>query len=215
MGRQTDTDVDRRRRQVAASYRRQGYRVTTQSAPDAVPPFLSGCHPDLIAEKAGDHVVIEVKLAASLKGTNDLVKLAERIAAEPGWRLELVALESQDNDSLILAPDWLERKLQPIASATDDILISSYLIEVLAYLLRGLALRNKLRMRDKSPSRVANELAFAGVIDETVLTHIKDVLAWRDDLMHGLSTTRTPVDQATEIKQLCRDLHAHMLNSED
>jgi REase_AHJR-like len=212
MGTQTGTDVDRRRRQIAASYRKQGYRVTAPTAASALPAFLSDCHPDLIAEKDGDRVVIEVKPARALKGTNDLVKLAERVAAEPGWRLELVALNSQDDDdALLLAPDWLGQMLQPGAN---DVTSAIYLVEVLTYLLRGVARRNALRLRDKSAERVAHELAFAGVIDETYLARINDILAWRNGLMHGLTVSPSPAEQTAAIKNLCRDLHAQVQNPE-
>ncbi len=220
MGTQTETAIDRRRRQIAASYRRQGYRVTAAHGRNrddtALPSFLTGCHPDLIAEKDGDHVVIEVKPARALKGSNDLIKLAERVAAEPGWRLELVTLKSPDNDSLLLGPDWLERMLQPIAPGANDVLTSLYLTAILEYLLRGLALRNDLRLRDKQPSRVAHELAFAGVVDEALLTRITDVLAWRDDLMHGLPTPPSAAEQTNTITTLCHTLHAqlHTLRTE-
>jgi Holliday junction resolvase len=215
MGTQTDTEADRRRRQIAASYRKQGYRITTPAEAGTVPAFLGDYHPDLIVEKGGDHVVIEVKTARALKGSNDLVKLAERVAAEPGWRLELVALKSQDNDVLVLAPDWLERMFRPVGSGAADVLICTYLAEILAYLLRGMALHHNIRLRDKSPGRVVHELAFAGLVNESDLTRIEDALAWQSDLMHGISVSRPPAEQATLIKMLCRDLHAQAQNSED
>jgi REase_AHJR-like len=215
MGTHTGTDIDRRRRQIAASYRKQGYRVTAPTEAGSLPAFLSDCHPDLIAEKNDDRVVIEVKPARALKGTNDLVKLAERVAAEPGWRLELVALTSQDDDdALLLAPDWFGQMLQPVAPGGDDVTGAIYLVEVLTYLLRAIARRNALRLRDKSAERVAHELAFAGVIDETYLARIKDILAWRNGFMHGRPVSPSPAEQTSVIKKLCRDLHAQAQNSE-
>jgi len=75
MGTQSEVKVDRRRRQIASSYRKQGYRVIVPVDADAMPPFLQDCHPDVIAEKAGDHVVIEVKACRALKGSDGLVEL--------------------------------------------------------------------------------------------------------------------------------------------
>jgi hypothetical protein len=176
--------------------------------PDAVPPFLGDCHPALIAEREDDHVVIEVKPARALKGSNDLVKLAERVAAEPGWRLELVALKSEDNDTSLLSPGWLDRMLQRVAVGENDVLASTYLAEVLTYLLRGLALRNKLRLRDKSAASAAYELAFAGVIDNDVLHKITDVFDWQESIMHEQPTSHAAADQIATMLSLCRELHA-------
>jgi hypothetical protein len=215
MGGQTDLEIERRRRQIAASYRRRGYSITAPAKAGSTPAFLGDYHPDLIVEKDGDHVVIEVKAARALKGSNDLVKLAERVAAEPGWRLELVALESSDNDVLVLASDWLERMLRPVGSDASDVIVCTYLAEILSYLLRGMALHHDIRLRDKSPGRIVHELAFAGLVTESDLTRIKDALAWQSDLMHGLPVSRPPAQQATLIKTLCRDLHPQAEKSED
>src|SRR5690349_14437535 len=89
---------ERTSRRVAASYRKQGYRVVVPVAPDALPVFLRDCQPDLIAERDDDHVVVESKPAGTLKGANDLVDLAERVAAQPGWRLELVTFRDREPD---------------------------------------------------------------------------------------------------------------------
>jgi REase_AHJR-like len=215
MGTHIDMEVDRRRRQIAASYRKQGYRITNPAESDTLPAFLGAYHPDLIVEKDGDHVVVEVKAARALKGSNDLVKLAERVAAEPGWRLELVALRSQDNDVLVLAPDWLDRILIPAGSGAADVLTCTYLAEVLVYLLRGIALHHKLRLRDGSSAGVVHELAFAGIVDEAELGRIKDALAWQADLMRGLPVSRSTAEQATLIKTICHELHAQAQTSEE
>ncbi len=211
---QTNTAIDRRRRQIAASYKKQGYLVTEPSAPGLLPKFLADCHPDLIAEKAGDHVVIEVKASHALKGANDLTELAERVAAQPGWRLELVTLKTKNKESAATAPDWLERMLRPVASSTDNFLICVYLHEVLADLLRGIAMSEGIDVREKSTLRVANELAFAGVIDAALLERIKHAAAWRANLMHGLTVLHPAASQSTGMLQLCRDLHAMMQNPE-
>jgi hypothetical protein len=88
MGMLSDTVIEKKRRRVAANYRRQGYQVTLPKDPATLPSFLRDCHPDLIAEREDDHVVIEIKPSRALKGSNDLQDLAARVAAQPGWRLE-------------------------------------------------------------------------------------------------------------------------------
>ena len=211
----TDAAINRRLRRIAASYRKQGYQVAVPSAPNGLPKFLANCRPDLIAEKDDDRVVIEVKASQALKGANDLTELAERVAAQPGWRLELVALKARNEDLAVAAPDWLERMLQPIESSTDDFLNCVYLNEVLADLLDGIASSEGIHIREKSMSRVAHELAYAGVIAEDLLERIKGIIAWRADLMHGLTVLRPTVSQTIEILKLCRDLHAQVQSSED
>jgi hypothetical protein len=211
---QSDAAVDRRRRQIAATYRKRGYRVTVPATSGTGPAFLRDFQPDIIAEKDGDHVVIEVKRSRALKGANDLTELAERVAAVPGWRLELVALRGEDDARRVLAPDWLDTMLTPPGPGTDIAHHCVWLGEVLAYLIRGTALLNRIRVRDKTATRLAAELAFAGVIDQDLLDRIEDAFAWRNALMHAMPLPRPASDQAAEIEKICRDLQAQSQNPE-
>lgn len=203
-----DTAVDRRRKQVAATYRKQGYRVTVPATPDAVPAFLRGCQPDLIAEKDGDQVVIEVKRSSALRHTNELTELAERVAAMQGWRLEVVALRSEDEGPGAPATDWLETMLGDRAAGAHTVHHCIYLVEVLDYLVRGIALNNQIRVRDKTVRRLSAELAYAGIIDQDLLDRIEAALAWRDALMHGIAAARPESVKARELERICRDLQA-------
>jgi hypothetical protein len=134
---------------------------------------------------------------------------------QPGWRLELVALKTADDDVSVLAPDWIEQALQPIAFQTNDAMSCIYLDTILEYLLRGIAARAGFRTREKSAGQIARELAFAGWIDQALLERIDNALNWRNNLMHGLPVPRDAGGQTAEIEKLCRDLHAQAQNSED
>jgi hypothetical protein len=211
MATRSDAVVAKKRKQVAAGYARRGYRVMQPGA-GTVPSFLRDCQPDLIAEKEDDHVVIEIKPTSALKGSNDLTELAARIAGQPGWRLELVALGREGTDAAILStPDWLEQMLQRPQTFADpslDRFYVGYLFEVLEYLINGVASLNKIRSRGKSAQRVAHELAFAGTIEQDVLDRVEVSLGWRDNLMQRQPIDRSPQDQAAEITALCRDIYA-------
>src|SRR5580692_1769090 len=135
----SDNGIDRRIRQVAATYRKQGYHVTGSGTSDAIPSFLHGCKPDLVAEKDGDKVVIDVKRANTLRGTNDLAEIAERVAAMPGWRLEVVALRSEDETIAEPVADWLKTMLGRRAQDEEATQQCIYLATVLEYQLSIIA----------------------------------------------------------------------------
>jgi hypothetical protein len=206
-----DTAVDRRRKQVASTYRKQGYRVTVPTTPDMLPAFLRGCQPDLIAEKDGDLVVIEVKRANAVRHSNDLDELADRVAATPGWRLELVAMRSEDETTGMPAADWLDAMLSRRAHDDDMIQQCIYLGVVLEHLLQLVASREKLRAGDKTATRLAAELTYHGVIDQSLLERINGAFAWRSALVHGMTTPRPPAEQASEIESICRELLAQSM----
>ncbi len=83
---QPDQDREHRaQKTVARKYKSLGYDVVEHPAPDRLPSFLRGVTPDIVARSDSDNVIIEVKRHASLKGSNDLVNLADRISGYPNW----------------------------------------------------------------------------------------------------------------------------------
>jgi len=214
MSAQSDTTVERKRKEIARQYRHQGYRVTWPSAAGALPHFLRDYHPDLIAEREDDRVIVEIKPARALKGSNELKELAAKVADQPGWRLELIALPSEQDDVAPLRePDWLESMLEGSGVASDSTVRVVYLIEVLSYLVRGLASVNKIKLGAKSTRRIARELVFAGVLSQELLDRIEDALERRNRLMHRLlSDSRSLADQADNIIALCRELRTQCMH---
>ncbi len=211
MATQTPPPAERALRRVAKSYQKQGYRVAASPDPGSLPAFLSDCHPDLIAERDDDRVVVEIKPTGSLRGANDLVEIAERVATQPGWRLELVTFRDRDPAAEIVSGEWLKQAL----SRTDDAVTCVYRLELLAFMLRGIALRAEIRVRDKMPVEIARELAFAGVIDETTLRRIETAFRWQADLVRGHRPSTSASDQAGELERLCHELLAQAQTPED
>ena len=143
------------------------------------------------------------------------MELADRVAAEPGWRLELVTVRTEPDYSDVLAPDWLADMLRPSAPGTDTSRHCIYLGEVLAYLTRAIAWTNHIRVRDKTTLHLARELTAAGMFDQDLLDRIEDALDWQDQLMRGSPRSRPAVEQAAELVQLCRDIRAQAQHPED
>jgi len=87
-------NLDRRgtQRKIARQYRKLGFKVLEAPTGEDLPTFLSGLSPDLIATNDDERVVIEIRRADELKGSNDLTELAARVAERRSWRFELVAL---------------------------------------------------------------------------------------------------------------------------
>lgn len=95
MSNERETAPERRKLlSIARSYRAKGYEVLLPTHDRPAPDFLDGYLPDLIARSAADNVVVEVKRAGTIRGSNDLVWLANKIDDEDDWRLELVSVGS-------------------------------------------------------------------------------------------------------------------------
>lgn len=79
---------------VASEYRSRGYEVIVEPEPAQLPEPLARFRPDVVARKANEVVVIEVKSRGSLSDP-ELQDLAKAVRAQPGWRFELVVLKPE------------------------------------------------------------------------------------------------------------------------
>ena len=81
-----DPDIEgRAQKRIAREYRLLGYDVVEHPTSDGLPEFMVGAISDIVARSASDNVVIEVKRHGSLKGSNDLVNIAERVSKHLSW----------------------------------------------------------------------------------------------------------------------------------
>jgi REase_AHJR-like protein len=214
----TDAVIEKKRQSVAQEYRRQGYRVTVPERSAALPSFLRDCLPDLI-ERDDDHVAIEIRHSNMLRGSNDLKELAARVATQPGWRFELVTLGNDGNEADVISrPDWLESMLRTpdLATNPDQAYFHVvYLGQVLEFLVRGVALRNGIRIRDRLPRRIANELVFAGIMEQPILDRLEHALSYRDKLLHERVAPENQKEQVHEMTALSRDIYRQCVSEAD
>ena len=208
---QTQQRVAKARQRVASSYRRQGYQVSVPSKADALPEFLHDCEPTLVAEREDDRVVVEIKPTEALKGANELVELAERVAGQPGWRLELITLGRQEPPEPPRGADWLDAKL----ALTPDVAICFFRAALLEVLTRSLAAMEGIRVKNKTAAELARELGFLGAIDGELLGRIVAALGWQSDLLHDLPSIRSASEQAAELDAICSAVAALQHRSED
>ncbi len=211
MSQQMEQKVSRARQRVASSDRRQGYRVSVPPGPDALPPFLHDCDPTLVAEREDDHVVAENKPTEALKGVTDLIELAERVAGQPGWRLELITLGRQASQPQPREIGWLEGKI----ALGDDVSVCFYRAALLEMLIRSLALVEGIRVKHKSGRDLVHELAFEGTTDAELTDRLRDALQWQTAFLHDGTNTRSAAEQAAELDRLCHAISALQRNSED
>src|SRR4051794_13550587 len=81
---------------IAQRYRDEGYDVIVHPRGDQVPPFAAGFQLDLIAIKGREGVIVEIKAnRIDLSSDHQIALLADLVNAQPGWRLDVVVLESE------------------------------------------------------------------------------------------------------------------------
>lgn len=198
-------------RAAARRYRRKGYRVTIPATNADVPPFLGPFLPDLIAERPDDRVIVEVKRNDALRGSNDLVELAERVAGEPGWRLELVALPSVQTRQLSTAE--AVRLISSRARAAFDEghkdVATMAVTLLLQYLLIELGVANGLTLREPELPGLSRELAAQGLLPRDWPGRIARVASRRNQVVDGVGGALTASDFEDALA-LAREIEAEL-----
>jgi hypothetical protein len=175
---------------VAEEYRRRGYQVSIEPVGDAVPEFLAGFRPDIIARSDQESVVVEVKVGVRMSAVDRYQELAQRVNAQPGWRFDLVYVDVAQVSGTL--PDLSEigdrtARAQNLLASGDSEAAFLLLWGSLEALLRLLAERLRLPVTTLPPSALLRELYSAGELGRDAYSLAMDLLALRNSLVHGFS----------------------------
>lgn len=201
--------------ELARSYEAQGFTVKVQPAPEDLPFDLGGYRADLLAEKDGQHLLIEVKRVGTPLSVDRLQSLAETVRQQPGWQLLLVPATEGPGQSL--------RTPSPLASwpATTErarrasALLASGETEA-AFLLLWVTLEALLRRHaeqialpvDRQPtSALLNYLYSQGELTFEQFQLALKAQQVRNQLVHGFEATEVPA-----VTQSLHELVAELLS---
>jgi uncharacterized protein YutE (UPF0331/DUF86 family) len=196
---------------VAQKYRLLGYEVEENPETALLPEFMRGVSPDILARSQFDNVVVEVKERSALKGSNDLVGIAQRISERPEWRFELVVLPTKRDQarSAIISTNYddLLEKIQIAANVRLPEIAYIYLANIMVGQGHDLAKRHNVRVKGKTDRDLFLDLNFKGVLPEEMTQDCLSVLSMRNELAHIFDEAVKPSDKdLTNLLQLCRHL---------
>ena len=161
--------------------RSQGWDVTSEPSPEQLPQTLADFRPDLLARRGDEHAVVEIRSRRQPPNL-DLVTLAERVAALPGWRLDLVYVPEDltvaDRGQLL---QWA-RAAEQLASSTPE-----------AALLLGWAptegllhhLAEPVGIDTDQPGALLAALASVGLLEHDEHDELRRAMEARNALAHG------------------------------
>lgn len=207
-----DTTEQRKLRSVARRYERDGYRVTLPRQGGSIPAFLEGFSPDLIAESEGDRVVVEVKRSDVVRGSNELLGIAERIAREPGWRFELVTVPPVEQVTVptMETMELFESRARQVMGTGFTDVAYVYALAALEELLSGLALQHGFKVSKVSFTESVRGLVSRGVISRETLGTLEQAHVFRNRLLHGESEARPKAEDVEMLLTLGEDLRSEM-----
>jgi hypothetical protein len=205
---------------VAAEYRANGYTVTTRPDSTTRPSWLHQFEPDLIAVGEHESVIIEVKTTESLRAAAGLRQLADTVAREPGWRLEVVMISTMR----AAEPQVSAGSLIPAAQVLETIDAAQGLVEngylepafLAAWTAFESAYRHALARDGVDPGVQPANAAFKTLLSLGYLTgeadvaHLRALWDVRNRLVHGYaSETRPEAESIGFLSQLAERLIEH------
>jgi hypothetical protein len=183
----------RRLREVAEEYRGRGYEVLVEPKPKQLPRALARFHPDLVARKGDEVVVVEVKSRSELRQDPRLGELASAVRAHPGWRFELI-IANPEHDGLLPegAQAWEERDVLERLDEARSLLNAGHLEAalMLAWSAAEAALRILAKTDEIAPSRqdaayLLKQLAFSAALTREQFQFLQNMSELRNAVAHG------------------------------
>lgn len=92
------TSEDKKIKQVAEDYIKNGYKVIIEPFGTDIPIFIRNYRPDLIATNDKEKVIIEIKSRSDFKDIEQLRDIADIINKQDEWRFELIVINSKEVD---------------------------------------------------------------------------------------------------------------------
>lgn len=196
----TQTELENSKlEQIASEYRRKGYDVAVRPVEHHIPAFLQPFQPDLVATSDADNVVVEIKSSSEL-ASESIVKLAEAVEAQSGWRFELVVTNPPvahevPPDGALAADDRVEsilREAQTLYRERRYEAAAMMAWSAAEAIFRRVAQANGIAAERKSSGSVLKQLYASGLIDADQYDVFSRTMEFRNAFAHGFTASVAP-----------------------
>jgi hypothetical protein len=219
-------DFKKTLQQIAKSYEDEGYTVIVTPDKDRLPEFAIDFGPDLLAIRANERVLVEVKQdRTDLEKDPTVVHHAEVTSKQPGWRFDLHILEGDDplrevaiqptpvqiEAMLVHAEALLTSLPQEIAVQSpgiDEAIRQSAFLHAWAGLEAASrhSLQRDHRKMELQPTVLIRELYATGRISLPEYHLLETNRQMRNSLVHGFGPISVHPNQVQSIVELARRL---------
>jgi len=201
---------------LAQEYQEKGYKVSIHPNLEDLPEFLKKYRycPDLIAYGKEESVVVEIKSRTSLNTSSEQLRaLANEIEIIPGWRLELVMINPEEetyssNVERSLKQNEIESQLQAVSQLSSQHLESAFLFcwSLVEATLRLLAEKEFGILQRVDPLYLIKQLATEGVISRSEYQLLMSAYSMRSAIAHGFKTTQLSSNILSELIKMTEQL---------
>ena len=177
------------------AYESDGYTVSIE---ERLPPPFQGFAADAVARRNDEIVVVEVRSAdMSDRTRNRLSRLAEIVAAEDGWRVDIVTYEPEEPPADPERADIFRRveEARRVAGISSDAAVILTWSAIEGALLRRSRARGLANARVGSPRALIRNLNINGLLSDNQAVELDGFAKLRNEVAHGLRSDRPEPDQ--------------------
>jgi len=190
-------DMEQHLNQIAEHYRAQGYKVVVRPGPVDLPSFAKDFKVEILAHRGDGAVLASAKKNQSaLEEDQELPRYAEIIGKEPGWRFDLMVLESEippmparkvakepSEEDIHRALGEIERLL-PGGFVQQAFIAACAVLE--ATMRRWLQANGEKAGWGSSPQTMLSELYSSGPLESKDFRDLERLFHARSAIVHGL-----------------------------
>ena len=185
-------------------YRNKGYTVLREAPLEFMPDFVA----DLVARKDDVAIVIEVSTQAGLALNSRISELVETLRTKPGWSFELLLVgEPEKLDSPRLAQLLDEHEIQLRLDQALRVLESGLAEAAFVAAWSALEAATRALIAEEvgansditMSGHVLEEAVFLGVISRSDYEDLRDLMKYRNAIVHGFSPSDFGNHMVTEL----------------
>jgi REase_AHJR-like len=199
MNSQAESLYEKKIKSIIQELSENGYKILTEIS--NLPFDLGRYHPDLIAVKNNEGIILDVKTSPDRLSIDRFQDIAEQISSHEGWRFLLVTLDdvsekilpSHQND----LPSWNDLKAR--VHNLDTLIQSSFLEPALLFFwgileaaMRKRAIKQNLPIWRFPTNKLLNHIYSSGEISISEFDLFKACLELRNKSAHGISIAIEP-----------------------
>ena len=196
---------DARLYDIAEEYRKRGYKVTVSPPAKKLPKFLSRFRPDIVAEGAGESVVVESPSPSRKRGSDYWTELSTAVQKHPGWRLELVINGSPERVPKTLDERLLRKRLEEGQRLAEQGMLAAALLitwSAAEAAMRFACRHNEIDLPDLRPATVITRLYTDGVIEREEYDFLLKSMRMRNACAHGFEQGRIRASSLKRLQQI-------------
>ena len=202
--------------QVAKQYRDEGYVVLTHPDKHHLPGFAADYGADIVATRGNERVLVQVKSSrADVESDPTILRLAEIVNRQPGWRYDLVLVNEGDAFRRITrgAREPSTTEIDQALGEVEKLLQSGQNRAALVFAWAALeaAMRQvctdaELYMPKTTASELLRTLYGNGVLTREEFDLLRESFRLRTEIVHGLISSNDSLEVVRGVVAVVRRL---------